>query len=86
MVTSATPMDGNAFPFATWNLIIVLCSCGRNNSGIELKLSIDMTLLLAPVSIRNLNLVPLTDALANQASLEFIFSKTTSALGLERIV
>ncbi len=65
MVTCDTQMDGNTSPFATWNLILVLCSCGRNNSGIDLKLFIDITLLLAPVSIRNLNLFPLTDASVN---------------------
>ncbi len=55
-------------------------------TSLDLKHFIDITLLLAPVSIRNLNLVPLTDAWANQALPEFIFSKTTSALGLEWIV
>ncbi len=42
----------------------------------------DMTLLLAPISIKNLKQVPLTDASANQASLEFIFKKMTSDLGM----
>ncbi len=86
MVTCATPMDGNTSLFATWNLMFVFYYCGRNNSGIDLKHFIDMTLLLAPVSIRNLNLVLLIDASAYQASPDFIFNKTTSALGLERIV
>ncbi len=79
-------MDANTSPFATWNLMFVLYNCGQNNSGMDMKHFIDMTLLLAPVSIRNLKEVPLTDTSTNQASPEFIFNKTTSALGLERIV
>ncbi len=39
---------------------------------------VDMTLLLAPASIKQLKEVPLIDALANQASPEFIFNKITS--------
>ncbi len=46
----------------------------------------DMTLLLAPESIMNLKGVPLTDAFANQASPESIFSKITSDLGFVQIV
>ncbi len=46
----------------------------------------DMTLLLAPVSIRNLKEVPLIDASANQASPEFIFNKMTSDLDFDRVV
>ncbi len=46
----------------------------------------DMTLLLAPLSIRNLKEVQLTDASANQAPPEFIFNKMTSDLGFDRVV
>ncbi len=60
-------MEDITSPFATWNLILVLYNCGQNNSGIDMNCLEDMTLLLAPVSIRNLKEVPLTDASANQA-------------------
>ncbi len=46
----------------------------------------DMTLLPAPVSIKNLKQVPLTDASANQISTESIFNKITSDLGFKRDV
>ncbi len=45
-----------------------------------------MTLLLAPVFIKNLKEFPFTDASANHASPEFIFNKTTLDLGVGRIV
>ncbi len=45
-----------------------------------------MTLLLAPVSIRNLRGVSLKDASANQASPESIFNKIMTDLGLEQVV
>ncbi len=86
MVMCATPMDAITTPFVTWNLIFVLYNLGRNNSGIDKNHFIDMTLLIAPVSIKNLKEVPLTDASANQASPDPIFNKTTSDLGFGRIV
>ncbi len=46
----------------------------------------DMTLLLAPVSVKKLKGVPLTNASTNQVSLEFIFNKMTSDLGFDRVV
>ncbi len=46
----------------------------------------DITLLLAPESIRNLKGVQLTDASANKASPESIFIKITPALGFELVV
>ncbi len=62
MVTCATDMDAITSPFAIWNLIFVLYNLGQNNSGIDKNHFINMTLFLAPVSIKNLNEVPLTDA------------------------
>ncbi len=79
-------MEDNTSLFATWDLILVLYICCQNNSGIDMNRFEDMTLLLAPVSIRNLKEVPLTDASANQASPEFIFNKMTSDLGSDRVV
>ncbi len=71
-------MEFNTSPFATSNFIVVLHNLGPNTSGIDMNRFEDMTLLLAPEFIRNLKGVPLTDAFANQASLESIFSNITS--------
>ncbi len=86
MVTWSIPIDAVTSPFVTWNLSFVLYNVGRNNSGIVKNRFIDMTLLLSPVSIKNLKDVPLTDASANQASPDPIFNETTQDLGFGRIV
>ncbi len=46
----------------------------------------DITLLLAPVSIKNLKAVPLIDASANLSSPESIFNKIEFDFGLEQFV
>ncbi len=79
-------MEDNTSPFATWNFILILYNFDRNNSGVDMNRFKDMTLLLAPVSIRNLKEVPLTDASANQASPKFFFNNMTSDLGFDQVV
>ncbi len=79
-------MNAITSSFATWNLIFILDKLGRNNSRIDKNRFIDMTLLQAPVSIKNLKEVPLTDASANHESPDPIFNKTTSDLDFGRIV